>query len=196
MWPKLPVFGLDFQCRPSPGNLPPKTLQPHQKSPSAVTKPSALERATRLSPSDCWCWAHSRKSREPPASRGRAARGCRGRARSSSPPQILSPTRRNSTQERHPLRTSTERQQPLLMEVRNTSRDTSIYSASRSPEENLREGSQPSEPGSLVAIGSPGRLVLCERARSRTRDSPRPWLAHGRRHGSLWAAGPRFLLRF
>lgn len=92
------------------------------------------------------------------------------------------------------------RQQPLLVDVRSTSRDTSIYSASRSPGEQ-RQGSQPSEPGRHW-LSRPARRLRIARSRRRGPEILRvhePWLTHARRdgrHGSLWAAGPPFLLGF
>ena len=73
-------FGLNFQGRLSPDNLPTKTLQPTKKIAVGSHKAIGTGTGTRLSPSDCWRWAHSRISRQPPVPRGRAARGCRGRA--------------------------------------------------------------------------------------------------------------------
>lgn len=113
-------FSVGFQCRFSPDNFHTTTLQRAKKSSSAVTGPSALALApTRLWPSDCWCWAHSRKSRNLQPREDEPREGVvEGRSRSdashlfqfpiSAFPSTSHDAIHRRTEERHHLRTSTE----------------------------------------------------------------------------------------
>lgn len=150
----------------------PQTISPtthdvatHQKSPSAVTEPSALALAL--------AFRHlivgaGRILANLEISSPEAASGCReGRARSISSADASNlfqfsrrPPRRDSSQERHHLRTSTEPPTTAVADGKSAT-CPAIRAFIRRPDLPVSSDKTHSQ-ASPDAIGSPGRLVVCE----------------------------------
>lgn len=117
-WPKLPVQR-GFPVPIFPRQFPHHDVATRQKVALGSHRTIGTGTGTRLWPSDCWCWAHSRKSRNLQPREDELQEGVvEGRSRSDAsnlfqfPFSALPSTGHDAihrrTEERHHLRTSTE----------------------------------------------------------------------------------------